>query len=45
MRALLPLSLGTGRFNISAVRMSATSPKMVISSGTLMKRANRVFIR
>lgn len=44
MRTLPPLSLGTGRFNISAVRMSATSPKMVISSGTLMNRNEALLV-
>ena len=41
VRGLPPRSLGTGRSSISAVRMSAISPKMAISSGTLMKRAKR----
>jgi hypothetical protein len=45
MRGLPPRSFGTGRFSISAVRMSATSPNTAISSGTLMKRAKRVCMR
>ncbi len=36
---------GTGSFNMSAVRMSATSRNIVISSGRFTKRANRVFMR